>query len=228
MNRALATVLRRAIKHIREAATNSDMSEGALQMEAARSAVLDAVWRILVIYLGTPPISFTWQHRDKDENFHRKGTYTPLEFAHEIVPQVFEPWASLGHDPCEEHPVGRTYVQEHTPFMEVALPTGTFRWSSTPARKPLSTPSSPGKTVWFTCNVKQFDKGLGVWDVNLHDYGALYGVNLEMSKAERLRLRESGGTHAMTFVGVDFVDNTPARWRVENSWGEEVGRGSSR
>lgn len=145
MNRALATVLRRAIEHIREAATNSDMSEGALQMEAARSAVLDAVWRILVIYLGTPPISFTWQHRDKDENFHRKGTYTPLEFAHEIVPQVFEPWASLGHDPCEEHPVGRTYVQEHTPFMEVALPTGTFRWSSTPARKPLSTPSSPGK-----------------------------------------------------------------------------------
>lgn len=80
-----------------------------------------------------------------------------------------------------------------------------------------------GETVWFTCNVKQFDKGLGVWDVNLHDYGALYGVNLEMSKAERLRLRESGGTHAMT-----FVDNTPARWRVENSWGEEVGRGSSR
>lgn len=65
MNRALATVLRRAIEHIREAATNSDMSEGALQMEAARSAVLDAVWRILVIYLGTPPISFTWQHRDK-------------------------------------------------------------------------------------------------------------------------------------------------------------------
>ena len=59
MNRALATVLRRAIEHIREAATNSDMSEGALQMEAARSAVLDAVWRILVIYLGTPPISFT-------------------------------------------------------------------------------------------------------------------------------------------------------------------------
>lgn len=85
-----------------------------------------------------------------------------------------------------------------------------------------------GETVWFTCNVKQFDKGLGVWDVNLHDYGVLYGVNLEMSKAERLRLRESGGTHAMTFVGVDFVDNTPARWRVENSWGEEVGRGSSR
>ena len=47
---------------------------------------------------------------------------------------------------------------------------------------------------------------------------------MEMSKAERLRLRESGGTHAMTVVGVDLVDGVPVRWRVENSWGDEVGR----
>ncbi|ERF58874.1 Peptidase C1-like family protein, partial [Cutibacterium avidum TM16] len=122
MNRALSTVLRRAIGKIRDAATNSDANEGASQMEAARSEALSAVWRILAIHLGTPPTSFTWQYRDKDKNFHRKGTYTPLEFAHEIVPQAFEPWVSLGHDPREEHPVGRTYVHDHTPYMEGGTP----------------------------------------------------------------------------------------------------------
>ena len=82
-----------------------------------------------------------------------------------------------------------------------------------------------GEPVWFACDVKkQFDKDLGVWDAKLHDYEALYGIDMEMSKAERLRLRESGGTHAMTVVGVDLVDGVPVRWRVENSWGDEVGR----
>jgi bleomycin hydrolase len=32
-------------------------------------------------------------------------------------------------------------------------------------------------------------------------------------------------THAMVFTGVHLDDNgKPLRWRVENSWGEEVGK----
>ncbi|MDU1065400.1 MAG: C1 family peptidase [Cutibacterium avidum] len=225
MNRALSTVLRRAIGRIRDAATNSDVAERAAQMEAARSEALSAVWRILAIHLGTPPTSFTWQYRDKDKNFHRKGTYTPLEFAHEIVPQAFEPWISLAHDPREEHPVGRTYVHEHTPYMEGGTPYWHLSVELDVMKKAVIDSIAAGEPVWFACDVKkQFDKDLGVWDANLHDYEALYGVDMEMSKAERLRLRESGGTHAMTFVGVDLVDGVPVRWRVENSWGDEVGK----
>lgn len=225
MNRALSTVLRRAIGKIRDAATNSDPNEGASQMEAARSEALSAVWRILAIHLGTPPTSFTWQYRDKDKNFHRKGTYTPLEFAHEIVPQAFEPWISLAHDPREEHPVGRTYVHEHTPYMEGGTPYWHLSVELDVMKKAVIDSIAAGEPVWFACDVKkQFDKDLGIWDAKLHDYEALYGIDMEMSKAERLRLRESGGTHAMTVVGVDLVDGVPVRWRVENSWGDEVGR----
>ena len=225
MNRALSTVLRRAIGKIRDAATNSDANEGASQMEAARSEALSAVWRILAIHLGTPPTSFTWQYRDKDKNFHRKGTYTPLELAHEIVPQAFEPWVSLGHDPREEHPVGRTYVHEHTPYMEGGTPYWHLSVELDVMKKAVIDSIAAGEPVWFACDVKkQFDKDLGIWDAKLHDYEALYGIDMEMSKAERLRLRESGGTHAMTVVGVDLVDGVPVRWRVENSWGDEVGR----
>jgi bleomycin hydrolase len=30
-------------------------------------------------------------------------------------------------------------------------------------------------------------------------------------------------THAMLFTGVDVVDGSPRRWRVENSWGSDNG-----
>lgn len=39
-----------------------------------------------------------------------------------------------------------------------------------------------------------------------------------MSKADRLRYRESQMTHAMTFTGVHIEEGLPVRWRVENSW----------
>lgn len=225
MNQALATVLRRAIGRIREGATNSDPAEGSAHMEAVRNEALNAVWRILAIHLGTPPTSFMWQYRDKDKNFHRKGTYTPLKFAHEIVPQAFDPWLALAHDPREEHPVGRTYVHEHTPYMEGGTPYWHLSVGLDLLKKTIVESIADGEPVWFSCDVKkQFDKDLGIWDAKLHDYEALYGIDMDISKAERLRLRESGGTHAMTFVGVDLVDDVPVRWRVENSWGDEVGR----
>lgn len=225
MNRALSTVLRRAVGQIRAAATDSDPAEGSARIQAVRTEALEAVWRILAIHLGTPPTQFTWQYRDKDKNFHRKGTYTPVEFAREIVPQAFEPWANLVHDPREEHPVGRTYVHDHTPYMEGGTPYWHLSVDLDVLKKVVVDSLAAGEPVWFTCDVKkQFDKDLGVWDARLHDYDALYGVDLTMSKADRLRLRESGGTHAMTFVGVDLVDGVPVRWRVENSWGDDVGR----
>jgi bleomycin hydrolase len=36
--------------------------------------------------------------------------------------------------------------------------------------------------------------------------------------------RQTQMTHAMLFTGVDIVDGTSRRWRVENSWGEDNGQ----
>ena len=45
-----------------------------------------------------------------------------------------------------------------------------------------------------------------------------------MSKADRLASGEGTCSHAMTFTGVDLVDGQPTKWKVENSWGEKVGK----
>ena len=36
---------------------------------------------------------------------------------------------------------------------------------------------------------------------------------------------QSEPNHNMTITGVDLVDGKPTRWKVENSWGSEVGHG---
>ena len=55
--------------------------------------------------------------------------------------------------------------------------------------------------------------------------GLMGGVDLTMTKSDRLQYRESYATHAMILIGVNFDENgRPERWKIENSWGEENGK----
>lgn len=225
LNRALSTVLRRAVLGIRQAVTDSDPMEGSDRIQTVRNQAMRDVYRVLAIHLGTPPASFTWQYRDKDKAFHNEGELTPVEFAQKVVPATVHGYMALAHDPRAENPVGRKYVIDHTPYMEGGTPYAHLSAPLADLKTAAIAAIRDGEPVWFDCDVaRQFDKETGVWDAHLHDYDSLYGVDLTMTKAERMRMREIAPTHAMTLVGVDLVDGRPRRWRVENSWGDEVGR----
>ncbi len=43
-----------------------------------KTQMLSEVYRMLCMHLGEPPTEFEWQWRDKDKEFHRDGTLTPL------------------------------------------------------------------------------------------------------------------------------------------------------
>ena len=80
--------------------------------------------------------------------------------------------------------------------------------------------------VWFGCDVgKDFYRKGGVWDLDIYQDQALYGMTYGMGKADRLRHCQTLMTHAMLFTGVDENDSgEPRRWRVENSWGDSGGQ----
>ena len=61
-------------------------------------------------------------------------------------------------------------------------------------------------------------------DRDLYDLSAVYSTAFEMDKAARLEYGETRMTHAMLFTGVDVVEGSARRWRVENSWGAEPGQ----
>lgn len=47
-----------------------------------------------------------------------------------------------------------------------------------------------------------------------------------MPKGRRLEYNSSSATHAMILVGVHFDETgVPDRWKIENSWGKDVGDG---
>ncbi|RMA44949.1 aminopeptidase [Bifidobacterium sp. wkB338] len=187
---------------------------------------LEAGHRMLTIHLGTPPTSFDWEWTDKDGVFHRDGRITPQEFWKRYVNAGLEDYVCLVDDPRPEHPKGRKIGIEHLGNVAGGDPT---EYLNVPvevmkdcARRLMS---EQGLPVWFGADCHpMMDRKAGQWATDLFEYGRVYGVDFDMDKEQRVRFGDSAQNHAMAFVGVDVADDgrTTNRWRVENSWGEEI------
>jgi len=223
MNRHLVQKLREGARDIR---AQHESGASVESLRATKDAVLEVVYRILAIHLGTPPERFDWQWNDKDGQFHRDGEMTPQEFAAKYVNIPFDDYVALVNDPRPGSPYGRTYTVEYLGNVIGGAPVRYLN-VEVDLMKELTMRSivERGEPVWMGCDVgKMMERNEGIWDAEMFDYGALYGTDFDLDKSERLRYHQTFMTHAMLFTGVDVVQHTPRRWRVENSWGDGNGQ----
>ncbi len=200
-------------------------AEGGIDaMREAKQESLEAIYRILSIHLGTPPESFDWQWKDKDGEFHRDGTMTPLEFVEKYISTPMEEYVCLVHDPRQANPPGRTYTVQYLGNVVDGTRIKYLNIDIDLMKDIAIRMLQDGKPVWMGCDTgKQMHRDKGVWDAELFDYGSVYNADFSMNKEERLEYHQTAMTHAMLFTGVDVVDGKPRRWRVENSWDDKVG-----
>lgn len=217
MNAVLKDMLRSSASEIRGILDGGGSKKEARIHKESRMA---DIWRILCIHLGTPPAKFDWQWRDKDDEFHRKGSMTPLEFAEEFVDIDWENYFCIVNDPRNEY--YRTYTVDFLQNVAGGPPVIYLNVPSEEMKTVTQKLLEDGTPVWMGCDVgKQMERKKGLWDADLFGLEELYGVGFGMGKADRLRYGQTMMTHAMLFTGVDVVDGKPRRWRVENSWGAE-------
>jgi bleomycin hydrolase len=217
MNTMLKDILRSSACEIRKIIHDGGSFEDARIHKEKR---ISDIWKILCIHLGTPPESFDWQWRDKDDKFHRKGKITPQEFAKEYVDIDWENYVCLVHDPRNK--TMQTYTVDFLQNVAGGPPVIYLNIDIESMKNITKDILNDGLPVWMGCDVgKQMEREKGLWDANLFEYEDLYGVEFGMNKADRLRHSQTMMTHAMLFTGVDLVDDIPRRWRVENSWGAD-------
>lgn len=63
----------------------------------------------------------------------------------------------------------------------------------------------------------------GIMADGLYDYESIFGIPIQLTKAQRALYRGSVRNHGMALVGVDLQAGRPLKWRVENSWGSARG-----
>ena len=223
LDRYLTLKLREFAHTIRSSYENGKSIDDLYDM---KDDMLNTIYRMLSISLGKPPKEFTYEITDKNGKFIRIENITPVEFFNKYVDIELDDYISIINAPTKDKPYGKTFtvdylgnVAEGREIKYLNLPIDDLKLLAIKQLK-------DDKAVWFGSDVGQFStREGGILSTTLFDADHLYSTTFPLTKEERLNYHESLMTHAMLLTGVNLDDeNIPNRWRVENSWGKDVGK----
>ena len=221
MSSLIATILRQGGIRMRDAA-----SKGASQQQLmdTKKELLKAVYRILVLNLGEPPLKSNYTLKDASGKVIASKEYTPQSFYHDLIGRdLCKEYVMIMNDPskdfnqCYEIEYDR-HVYDGENWTYLNLPIEELKEMAIASLK-------ENRMLYYSCDVgKQLDRKTGILSMDNFDYSSMAGMPLNMDKRERILTGASGSTHAMTLVAVDLDANgKPTKWMVENSWGAESG-----
>ena len=222
MNKMLARKLRENAHDLRKEFSKGASNEALNQL---KNSMIEEIFKMLSMHLGTPPKSFNWQVVDKDKKFSRYNNLTPQSFYEDHVGLNLDDYVCLINCPMSNKEYNKVYTVEHLGNVVEGSPIRYLNVESDVMKDASIKSIKDDNPVWFGCDVgKHFHRDLGVMDTDLFDYEMFYSTDFKMNKAERLEYGQSQMTHAMLFTGVDLDNNGKSiKWRVENSWGDKGG-----
>ncbi|KLO19552.1 peptidase C1B, bleomycin hydrolase [Schizopora paradoxa] len=234
LNALLRSKLREHALILREYTTSLHQRKPGLEKEdvvvcarAKKETLMKEVWAILTITLGIPPNpdeKFTWDYYDKDDK-SQTWTGTPVEYYKTFTSTDYPPSESFSliNDPRNSYKKlysidrfgnvwgGRSALYVNTEIDDL--------------KAAVIKMIKAGEPVFFGCDYGQFsDTASGIMDLDLHQFETAFDISFGLTKAQRLQLNESQMTHAMVISGVHLdASEKPVRYKVENSWGPNVG-----
>lgn len=221
LNNYLNKKLRKDAVALRQLVAEGKTAE---DIQTAKEAMLEDIYRFLATSLGTPPETFDFEYRDEDKNYHIDRNLTPQSFYEKYVGVDLDDYVSIINAPTADKPYNQSYTVEmlgnvvggkEVKYLNVDMPT---------FKKLAIAQLEQGESVWFGCDVGQSStRDTGIMALDAYDINDLFDIDFTMTKAERLDFGESLMTHAMVLTGVDLIDSESTKWKVENSWGEKVG-----
>ena len=175
--------------------------------------------------LGLPPQKFDFAYRDKDNNFNKVEGVTPQAFYDKFVNLNLDEYVSVINAPTADKPYNKSYTVEFLGNVIGARDVRHLNVDMDRFKKLAIAQMQAGETVWFGCDVGQeSNRTDGLLTMDAYDFSAM-DIDFTQDKASRLDYSESLMTHAMVLTGVDLDDaGQSVKWKVENSWGDKVGK----
>lgn len=193
-------------------------------IQTKRETMLQEVYNLLAISLGTPPTVFDFEYRDEEKEYHIDRDLTPKSFYDKYVGVDLDNYVSIINAPTEDKPYNKSYTVEMLGNVVGGKQVKYLNADMGSFKKLAIAQLEQGESVWFGCDVGQSsNRQGGIMALDVYDMNELFDVDFTTTKAQRLDYGESLMTHAMVLTGVDIVDGKSTKWKVENSWGDKVG-----
>jgi len=192
------------------------------ELQSLEKSMLQEVYRIAAYSFGEPPTTFDLEYRDDDKNYHRETGLTPQNFYQDYFDTDLDDYVVVTNSP--DKPLNQLYSLPDEDNVIGGKPIEFLNVDMGVLTDVAVQQLKSGESIWFGNDVlRQMDRKAGYLDGHLYESAKLFGINGHLTKAQRLQTGEGEVSHAMTLTGVDIVDDTPTKWKVENSWGEANG-----
>ena len=202
-----------------------DLIQNGGDVAAKKAELLQEIFNYLAMTLGLPPQKFDFEYRDKDDQFHKFEDITPQAFYEKFVDIKLDDYVSVINAPTADKPYNKSYTVEFLGNVIGARDVRHLNVEMDRFKKLAIAQMQAGETVWFGCDVGQVsNRQDGLLTMDAYDFSAM-DLDFTQDKASRLDYSESLMTHAMVLTGVDLdAAGNSLKWKVENSWGEKVGK----
>lgn len=214
--REYALVLRKLV--------NSGTSKA--EIYRVKNALNKEIYNVIALSLGTPPKpedSFTWEFKDNDGKYQFFNT-SPADFYKTHVKYDVSKRFSLLNDPRNDY--NKLYTVDRLNNVYGGKPIEYVNLDLPVIKKAAIAMLKNNEPIFFGSDVGKFYDGItGILDTNAYDYNLAFNTQMNITKTERLQTGSSAMTHAMVITGVhlDPATGVPIRWKIENSWGDDVG-----
>ena len=221
MNRLLNTNLKTGAAALRNLCREG---AGAEAVEARKAELLKEAYNFLCICYGAPPQTFDFEYCDKEKQYHIDRGLTPHRFFEKYVDMDLDAYVSIIDAPTKDKPYQHMYTVKYLGNVSGGQEVAYLNLPMEEMKALIIRQLQDGEVVWFGSDVSKFgDRAGGIWDDKSFEYELLTGLDLSLTKEERLDYRDSCMCHAMVITGVNLVDGKPNRWKIENSWGDDRG-----
>ena len=196
------------------------------EVEALRDEYLVKFYNLLSNCFGVPAEKFEFSYIDKDGKLHEEGEYTPVEFAEKFhIKEYLSNMQSIVNAPTSDKEYLKTYTIKYLGNVVGGKKVIHLNLEMPRVEELIINQLKDGKVVWFGSDVGYYgDRTSGTWDINMFDYKTPFDMDYEMDKAESMDYLVSAMNHAMVITGVQLDKaGKPVRWKIENSWGADVG-----
>lgn len=192
---------------------------------ARKAEMMEEVYKAECIAFGEPVQTFDFSYRDKDNHFHEDRGLSPLDFYHKYVGISLYDYMAVINEPTFDKPLGRLIAFHGVENMAGRDMKG-LNLTGKDMEDLCVKQLKAGEPVWFACDAGAAGaRKEGVWDpVSVRYEDLLGGFSMDMDKGKQLEYSASSATHAMLLTGVHLDEKgNPDRWKIENSWGKDVG-----
>ncbi len=191
-----------------------------------KEEMLSEIYQMECIAFGKPVSTFNFEYRDKDGIYHSVESITPQEFYDEFIGLDLDAYVMVCSEPTYKKKFDQHYIFHYSGSMAES-DVDYINISNDQLEDLCIKMLEDGEPVWFSCDALTYgDRQEGVWDPKSFDYNGLFGgIEFDLPRENRIDYQTSRGNHAMLLTGVNLDSKgLPDRWKIENSWGGEVGK----